>query len=163
MSGRSSRSTLTFTKRPFMSAAIGVLEALALHDVAPVARGVADRDQQRAVLLARAAQRLLAPGQPVDRVVAVLQEVGRGLAGEGVGHGAHDGARSRRASQPGRARPEGAVERAQPRGREAARPSNGRARPRHAKSCSRAVRRGARSHARRARSLRARGRPRRRW
>ena len=69
-----------------------VLEALALHDVAPVARRVADRDEQRAVELARAGQRLLAPGQPVDRVVAVLQEVRRGLAGERVGH-APDGTR----------------------------------------------------------------------
>jgi hypothetical protein len=69
-----------------------VLEALALHDVAPVAGRVADGHQQRALLLARAAQRLLAPRQPVDRVVAVLQEVGGGLAGEGVGHGDHHGA-----------------------------------------------------------------------
>ena len=64
-----------------------VLEGLALHDVAPVAGRVADRHEQRAVLLARAAQRLLAPRQPVDGVVAVLEEVGRRLPGERVGHG----------------------------------------------------------------------------
>ena len=52
-----------------------VLEGLALHDVAPVAAGVADRHEQRAVELARAGQRLVAPGQPVDRVVAVLEQV----------------------------------------------------------------------------------------
>ena len=34
---------------------LGVLERLALHDVAPVARRVADRDEQRPVLVARAA------------------------------------------------------------------------------------------------------------
>ena len=63
-----------------------ILERLALHHVAPVARRVADRHEQRAVVLARAAQGLLAPGEPVDRVVAMLEEVGGGLAREGVRH-----------------------------------------------------------------------------
>jgi hypothetical protein len=63
-----------------------VLEALALHDMAPVAGRVADRDQQRDVALVCPAQCLLSPRQPVDGVVAVLQEIGRRLAGEGVGH-----------------------------------------------------------------------------
>jgi hypothetical protein len=61
-----------------------VLERLALHHVAPVAGGVADRDQQRLLLLARAGQRLLAPWVPVDRVVLVLEEVGRSLVREPV-------------------------------------------------------------------------------
>ena len=56
-----------------------VLEGLALHHVAPVAGRVADREQDRAVLLARPRQRLLAPGVPVDRVVAVLEQVWAGL------------------------------------------------------------------------------------
>ncbi len=63
-----------------------VLEGLALHHVAPVAGRVADREQDRAVLLARPLQRLGAPGVPVDRVVAVLQQVRAGLLGEPVGH-----------------------------------------------------------------------------
>ena len=50
-SGRSSRSTFTLTKRSFITAAIvGVLERLVRHHVAPVAGGVADREQDRLVL-----------------------------------------------------------------------------------------------------------------
>ena len=63
-----------------------VLEGLALHHVAPVAGGIADREQDRPVLLARASQGLLAPGMPVHRVVLVLEEVGRGLVGQAVRH-----------------------------------------------------------------------------
>ena len=66
---------------------LGVLEGLALHHVAPVAGRVADRDQQRPVELARAAQRLLAPREPVDRVLRVLEQVGGRLVGESVRHG----------------------------------------------------------------------------
>ena len=61
-----------------------VLERLVLHHVAPVARGVADREQDRPVLVARAGERLLAPRVPVDRVLRVLEEVGTGLGGEAV-------------------------------------------------------------------------------
>jgi 2-iminobutanoate/2-iminopropanoate deaminase len=42
-----------------------------------VAGRVADRDQQRLLLVARAGKRLLAPGQPVDRVLLVLEQVGQ--------------------------------------------------------------------------------------
>ena len=52
-----------------------VLERLPLHHVAPVAGGVADREQDRPVLVPRAGERLLAPGVPVDRVLGVLEEV----------------------------------------------------------------------------------------
>ena len=84
-SGRSSRSTLTGTKCSFMSCRDrGVLERLALHHVAPVAGGVADRDEQRLLLIARASQRLLAPRVPVDGVVLVLEQVGGGLVGEAI-------------------------------------------------------------------------------
>ena len=65
---------------------LGVGERLSLHDVAPVAGRVADREQDRDVALAGGCLRLFAPGSPVDRVVLVLEEVGRGLAGESVGH-----------------------------------------------------------------------------
>ena len=84
-SGRSSRSTLTFTKWRFISAGdVGILERLALHHVTPVAGGVADRQQQRLVLGAGPGERLLAPRIPVDRVVGVLEQVRAGLVGEAV-------------------------------------------------------------------------------
>ena len=58
-----------------------VLERLALHHVAPVAGGVADREQDRLVLRAGARERLLAPRVPVDRIVRVLEQVRARLAG----------------------------------------------------------------------------------
>ena len=58
---------------------LGVLERLVRHHVAPVAGGVADREQDRPVLPPRPLQRLLAPRVPVHRVVGVLQQVGAGL------------------------------------------------------------------------------------
>ena len=61
-----------------------VLERLVLHHVAPVAGRVADREQDRPVLVARARERLLAPRVPVDRVVRVLEQVGAGLVGQAV-------------------------------------------------------------------------------
>jgi hypothetical protein len=64
-----------------------VLETLVSHDVTPVARGIADRQQDRLVLRAGQRQCLFAPGPPVHRVVCVLQEIGRSLVGESVGHG----------------------------------------------------------------------------
>ena len=63
---------------------LGVLERLVLHHVAPVAGRVADREQDRPVLLARAGERLVAPGVPVDGVLGVLEQVGAGLRGEPV-------------------------------------------------------------------------------
>ena len=63
-----------------------VLEGLAFHHVAPVAGRVADREQDRALLAARATERLLAPRIPVHGVVLVLEQVGRRLAGQAVGH-----------------------------------------------------------------------------
>ena len=67
-----------------------VLEALVRHDVAPVAGRVADREQDRLVLLLGPRQGLVPPGVPGDRVVAVLQEIGTGLAGESVLRGVDD-------------------------------------------------------------------------
>ena len=63
---------------------VGVLEALVGHDVAPVAGGVADREQDRLVGGLGFGQCLRSPGPPVHRVVLVLQEVGAGLAAEAV-------------------------------------------------------------------------------
>ncbi len=71
----------------------GILEALVLHDVAPVARGVADREKDRAIELLGGAQGFFAPGEPIDGVVGVLFQVGAGLVDQaiwlarGVGHG----------------------------------------------------------------------------
>ena len=61
-----------------------VLERLVLHDVAPVAGGVADREQDRPVLVARPRERLVAPRVPVDGVVRVLEEVRACLLGQPV-------------------------------------------------------------------------------
>ncbi len=63
-----------------------ILEALVRHDVAPMARGVADREQDRLVLGAGARERFLAPGIPVHRVGGVLLQVRRGFADEAVRH-----------------------------------------------------------------------------
>src|SRR5262249_59716539 len=62
-----------------------VAERLALHDVAPVARAVADRQEDELALLLGLGERLLAPRVPVHGVVGVLEQVGAGLAGEAVG------------------------------------------------------------------------------
>ena len=61
-----------------------VLERLVLHDVAPVARRVADREEDRLVLGARARERVVAPGIPVHRVRGVLQKIRAALVGEAV-------------------------------------------------------------------------------
>jgi hypothetical protein len=62
-----------------------ILEGLALHDVAPVTGGVANGEEERPVLPARALEGLLAPGVPVDRIELVLEEVRARLAREAVG------------------------------------------------------------------------------
>jgi len=61
-----------------------VVEALLLHHMAPVAGGVADREEDRAVEGCRLGQRIRPPGAPVDRVVGVLDQVGRGLEDQPV-------------------------------------------------------------------------------
>ncbi len=60
------------------------LERLVRHHVAPVARAVADRDEERLVLGPSALERLVAPLVPVDRVLGVLEEIRRGRAGESI-------------------------------------------------------------------------------
>jgi hypothetical protein len=66
-----------------------VLERLVLHHVAPVARGVADREKNRPICLASARECLLAPRIPVDGVVRMLKQIRARLGGEAV-HAAHD-------------------------------------------------------------------------
>jgi hypothetical protein len=63
---------------------LGVLERLVLHHVTPVARRIADREQDRLVLLPCSAARFLAPRVPVDRVVGVLEQVRARLLREPV-------------------------------------------------------------------------------
>ena len=76
-----------------------VLEALPLHHVAPVARRVADAQEDGTVEELRAGEGVGAPGPPVDGVVGVLEQVRAGLAGQaigmhgGVGHTGADGTR----------------------------------------------------------------------
>ena len=66
-----------------------VLERLVRHDVAPVARRVADREEDRLVLAPRCRERLVAPRIPVHRIVGVLQQIGTALARQPVRHHPH--------------------------------------------------------------------------
>ena len=63
-----------------------VFEAFVRHHMAPVARRIADRQQDRPVDAARLGQCLGTPGVPVDRIAGVLLQVGAGFAGETIGH-----------------------------------------------------------------------------
>ena len=82
----------------------GVLERLVGHDVAPVAGGVAHRQQDGPVLGGRLREGLVAPGVPVDRVVGVLAQVRAGLVGESV-HGGHRTGAAAAPSMPGHGHP----------------------------------------------------------
>src|ERR1035441_1677855 len=62
-----------------------VLEALALHDVAPVASGVANGKEDRLILQARLFESLFAPGVPIHRVMRVLQQIRTLLLRQTVG------------------------------------------------------------------------------
>ena len=85
---------------------LGVLEALVGHHVAPVAGRVAHREQDRRSSSAARVERLGAPRVPVDRVVAVLAQVRRGLVGEPVHAG--DATGPRPSGSPVGSRPHGA-------------------------------------------------------
>jgi hypothetical protein len=50
-----------------------VLEGLVFHDMAPVARGVANREQERFVFSSRFLERFGSPRKPVYRVMGVLK------------------------------------------------------------------------------------------
>ena len=68
-----------------------ILERFALHDVAPVAGGVADGQQNGPVLGVGFVERLRSPGIPVDRIVGVLQQIGAGFVDQAIGAlGIHD-------------------------------------------------------------------------
>ena len=61
-----------------------VLEALALHDVAPVAGRVADREKDGLVFPACPGKGFFAPRVPIDGVVRVLEQIGRLLVEQPV-------------------------------------------------------------------------------
>ena len=60
-------------------------KALAFHDVAPVAAAVADREEDHLAFLAGFFECFGSPGEPVDGVVSVQQQVGAGLVGQPIG------------------------------------------------------------------------------
>ena len=62
----------------------GILEGLALHDVAPMAGAVADRNEDRTILSLGSSERLFAPGMPVDGIEPMLPQVGTRLVGEPI-------------------------------------------------------------------------------
>src|SRR4029450_6207027 len=61
-----------------------VLEALVLHDVAPVARRVADAEEDGPVEFLGLAERLFAPRMPVHWIVGVLLEVRTCFVNQGI-------------------------------------------------------------------------------
>ena len=62
-----------------------VLKTLMFHDVTPMARRVADAEEDRSVELLGTIQRLRSPRIPIDGVVGVLFEIRTGFVGEVVG------------------------------------------------------------------------------
>ena len=65
---------------------VGVFETLMLHHVAPVARRIADRQENQLVFTASRLERGIAPRVPVDWVVLVLEKIRTLLCGEAVWH-----------------------------------------------------------------------------
>ena len=63
-----------------------ILERLVSHDVAPMAGGIANRQQNRLVLFACKLERFFAPRVPVHRILRVLLQVGAGFPSEAVRH-----------------------------------------------------------------------------
>ncbi len=62
-----------------------IREALALHDVAPVARAIADREEDGLLLGLGPGQRLGSPGIPVHGIVRMEQQVGAGFPRQPIG------------------------------------------------------------------------------
>jgi hypothetical protein len=67
-----------------------VFEAFVRHDVAPVARGVADGKENRLIETLGGGEGLGAPGEPIDGIGGVLEEVGRDFVDEAVSHGSFE-------------------------------------------------------------------------
>jgi len=69
-----------------------VFERFSLHDVAPVARRVADAEEDGFFLALRARERFCAPRVPVHRVLRMRKQIRAGLVGETIrapGRGRH--------------------------------------------------------------------------
>ncbi len=69
-----------------------ILEGLAGHDMAPVAGGVADGEENWPVLSGGGPEGFLTPGIPVHWIVCMLQEVGALLGDEAIGRSVERGA-----------------------------------------------------------------------
>ncbi len=63
-----------------------ILERFMRHHMAPVASGIADRQQNRLATVARQDQGFRAPFMPVDRVIGMLLKIGRRAIDESIGH-----------------------------------------------------------------------------
>ena len=61
-----------------------VLKRFPLHDMTPMAGGIADGEQNRSIQLRRLGQGLRSPGIPIHRVIGMLQEIGTGLLYEAI-------------------------------------------------------------------------------
>ena len=59
-------------------------EALVRHDMAPMAGGIADREQDRPVGAPGLGQRLLAPRPPMNGIFGMLQQIGAGLGTQAI-------------------------------------------------------------------------------
>ena len=64
---------------------LNITKCLLLHDMTPVARAVANADQNEFVILLRLFPRLITPRPPIDGILAVLKEVRRDGVDETVG------------------------------------------------------------------------------
>jgi hypothetical protein len=62
-----------------------VFKALPLHDMAPMAGGIANAHKNWPVLLFGPQQRLLAPGIPINRIMGMLEQIRAGFVDEAVG------------------------------------------------------------------------------
>ncbi len=61
-----------------------IFKGFMLHDMAPMAGGIADAKKDGLVLSPRNLKRLVTPGVPLDGVVCMLQKIGTGLMNEFV-------------------------------------------------------------------------------
>ena len=65
---------------------VGILKGFMRHDMAPMAGGVADGDEERLVLSLGFGERLITPRVPINRVIGMLAQVEAGLGGKAVWH-----------------------------------------------------------------------------
>ena len=63
-----------------------IFEGLVGHHMAPMARGIADGKQDWLVFSLCFFERLIVPGEPIDRVFCMLQEVGTCLVRKVISH-----------------------------------------------------------------------------